>query len=70
MQAASGRRDQAIADFRKALALDPNDPRALANSAVIDREAGRYREMFDKLSRAREINPRAAGVLPSTARLR
>jgi serine/threonine-protein kinase len=52
----------------RSLALDPNDPRALNSSAVIDRGAGRYREMFEKLSRARAIDPRDPVIVANLLR--
>ncbi len=52
----------------RSLALDPNDPRSLANSANLDREAGRHQLMFDKLSRARAIDPRDPGIVSDLMR--
>ncbi|HPF63125.1 MAG TPA: protein kinase [Gemmatimonadales bacterium] len=52
----------------RALELDPKSVWALTSSAQDDLADGNYRPMFEKLSRAREINPRATGVLTNLVR--
>jgi serine/threonine-protein kinase len=63
-------RDQAASRqaTARALELDPKNVWALTSAAQDDLTEGNYRGVFDKLSRAREINPRAAGVLTNLLR--
>jgi serine/threonine-protein kinase len=63
-------RDQVAArrETERALELDPKNIWALNTSASYDLAEGNYRPMFEKLSKAREINPRATGVLTNLIR--
>ncbi|MEO7611323.1 MAG: protein kinase [Gemmatimonadales bacterium] len=58
-------RDQVAAkrEVARALELDPRNVEALIASAQFDFTESNYRAMFEKLSRAREIDPLAKGVL-------
>lgn len=63
-------RDPALArrETEKALALNPKSIWALVASSGYDLTDGNYRQMFEKLSKAREIDPRATGVLTNLIR--
>src|SRR5690606_15085735 len=63
-------RDQAASRqaTARALELDPKNVWALTASAQDDLTEGNSRGVFDKLSRAREISPREAGVLTNLLR--
>jgi len=55
-------------ETERALALDPKSIWALNTSASYDLEDGNYQPMFEKLSKARQIDPRNAGVLTQLIR--
>lgn len=59
----TGDRVAARRETDRALALDSNNVSALDQSAASDLAAGRYQSTFEKLSRARKIDPRATGPL-------
>ncbi|MEP6591399.1 MAG: protein kinase [Gemmatimonadota bacterium] len=63
-------RDQVAArrETELALRLDPRDPRSLAGSASFDLADGNFRQGFEKLSRAREIDPLDMAVLNNLVR--
>jgi serine/threonine-protein kinase len=52
----------------RALALDPKSIWALNTAAAFDLEAGNYQAMFEKLSKARQIDPLSKGVLTQLMR--
>ncbi len=63
-------RDQTRAhqETERALALDPKSIWALNTSAGYDLADGNYQQMFEKLSKARQIDPRNRGVLTQLMR--
>ena len=61
----AGDRATARRETERALALDSNNVWALDASAANDLEAGNYQATFEKLTRARKIDPRATGPLSS-----
>ncbi|MBP9106519.1 MAG: protein kinase [Gemmatimonadaceae bacterium] len=50
-------------ETERALALDPKSIWALNTAAGFDLDDGNYQAMFEKLSKARQIDPRSIGVL-------
>jgi serine/threonine-protein kinase len=50
-------------EIDQALALDSNNVAALIRAANSDFAAGQYQSVFDRLSRARKIDPRSTGAL-------
>jgi eukaryotic-like serine/threonine-protein kinase len=50
-------------EIDRALALDSNNVSALISAANMDFATGKYQSTFDRLSRARKIDPRSASVL-------
>ncbi len=53
----AGRLGRAVAHFRKAVALDPDNPRAHHNLGAVLGELGRHREGLDHLRRAVALGP-------------
>ncbi len=51
-----GQRDQAISDFEKAIAIDPDSPRAYGSVGVVYYSMGRYDLAIDDLTRAIELS--------------
>lgn len=58
-----GNLQQAEQLYRKALALEPANARALILLGMLCQQAGRLDEAIDHLRRASELSPRSAGVL-------
>src|SRR5690606_26020738 len=58
-------RDSARASIERALELAPKDAWVLSSSAGYDLSDGNYQQMFEKLTRAREINPLSRTVIAS-----
>jgi TolB-like protein/Tfp pilus assembly protein PilF len=54
--------DEALAEFRRAIELQPNNARALEYSGYVHRRQGRWQECLTELSKAEEQDPREAGV--------
>lgn len=52
-----GRRDEAIAAYRQALALDPQQVRALNNLALLQAASGDWAQALDALERCRGLQP-------------
>ncbi|HEX2218308.1 MAG TPA: tetratricopeptide repeat protein [Gemmatimonadales bacterium] len=67
-----GRNDEAEAQLRRTLALDPNYPHALLNLGVVFLVTGRYAEAIDTLKRAIDLggdyDPLNAALVTSHAR--
>jgi len=57
----SSRPDTAAAEFRVALASDPQNVESLVNLALVQRSGGRIADARALLRRALGINPRSAG---------
>ena len=55
--------DEALAEFRRAIELQPNNARALEYSGYVHRRQGRFQECLSELGKAKEQNPRDAGLL-------
>jgi non-specific serine/threonine protein kinase len=53
----SGNRDRALAEYRAALALRPNDSDALTWTALVQQGRGQWQEAVDLLQRAVELDP-------------
>ena len=64
-----GRLAEAEEQFKKIVALAPNDPFGYANLGLTYLEAGRYAEAEPQLRRARELDPSNADVGRMTAKL-
>jgi TolB-like protein/Flp pilus assembly protein TadD len=65
----SGDRDRALAEYRAALSLRPNDADALEQTALVQQSRGQWQEAVDLLQRAVELDPLNAfpvGSLAST----
>ena len=63
----AGRNEEADAAFRRAIALNPNDVRALTNLALANRSASRLLQAQQIIQRARAIAPMDADVLEVAA---
>jgi TolB-like protein/cytochrome c-type biogenesis protein CcmH/NrfG len=54
--------DEALAEFHRAIELQPNNARALEYSGYVHRRQGRWQESLSELFKAEEQDPREAGV--------
>lgn len=54
--------DEALAEFGRAIELQPNNARALEYSGYVHRRQGRWEECLSELAKAEEQDPREAGV--------
>jgi serine/threonine-protein kinase len=54
--------DEALAEFRRAIELQPNNARALEYSGYVHRRQGRWQECLSELGKAEEQDPREAGL--------
>src|SRR5262249_49258103 len=59
--------DEALAEFRRAIELQPNNARALEYSAYVHRRQGRWQECLSELSKAEEQDPLAASLVGNRA---
>jgi TolB-like protein/class 3 adenylate cyclase len=54
--------DQALAEFRRALELQPNNVRALEHSANVHRRQGQWARHLSELTRCEQLDPRDAQI--------
>jgi TolB-like protein/Tfp pilus assembly protein PilF len=54
--------DQALAEFRRALELQPNNVRALEHSANVHRRQGQWTRHLSELARCEQLDPRDAQI--------
>ena len=63
-----GRYDEALADFTRAIELDPEDAWTIASRGETYRLMGRYDEALADFTRAIELDPTTPGRSPAGAR--